>query len=46
MFAGKAGAYPRVEHLKDDKRSSLLWKVITYGRKKSFLALATGVNVE
>jgi hypothetical protein len=54
MFAGKAGAYPRVEHLKGglrltrkhyirlemlarEKRSSLLRKVITYGRTKFYI---------
>jgi len=40
MFAGKAGAYPsevpRLERLAKDKRSNLLWKVVTYGRKKFY----------
>jgi hypothetical protein len=52
MFVGKAGAYPRVEHLVGsgltrkhwtrlerlarDKRSSLLRKFVTYGRKNFY----------
>ncbi len=41
MFAGKAGACDfGLERLARNKRSSLLWKVATYGRKK-LIALAT-----
>jgi len=35
MFAGKAGAYPSEAPFRD-KRSSLLWKVVTYVRRKFY----------
>ncbi len=38
VFAGKAGAYPRVDHLSGsmDKHSSLLRKSVNYGRNMFF----------
>jgi hypothetical protein len=47
IFAGKAGAYPSeaLFRLARDKRSSLLRKVVTYGRKK-FYKIATEVDLK
>jgi hypothetical protein len=49
MFAGKAGAYPRVQHLERlarDKHSIVLRKSVNYGRKKFYSTVTKEKNLK